>query len=204
MKKQAKAVGKPRREITQGPLAQQKILEAVDHLFYFAGARAVGVDAVAKYAGVSKMALYRQFESKDALLLLYLDRMEEVFWSHFESSIAKHSGQPSQQIVQFFVDLTHRAEGLEFRGCPFVNIAGEFPDPQHPARLKVAQNKATLMVRLLELATATGASDAHRLALGLALLVEGAYAGSQTFAPAERILRRLPDVVRVMVDVELR
>jgi AcrR family transcriptional regulator len=203
VKANKKAVPKPRRQVTQGPQAQQKILEAVDHLFYAEGARAVGVDAVAKRAGLSKMALYRQFESKDELLLAYLARMEEVFWNHFEASVGKHPDKPDRQVVQFFVDLTARAEGPEFRGCPFVNIAAEFPDPDHPARKIVALNKARLLARLLKMAKATKARNPRRLALGLAFLIEGAYAASQTFAPEERILRCMPDVVRAMIDAEL-
>lgn len=204
MKANTKAVAKPRRQVTQGPQAQQKILEAVDHLFYAEGARAVGVDAVARRAGLSKMALYRQFESKEELLLAYLARMEEVFWSHFESSIGRHPGNPDRQVVQFFVDLTRRAEGSEFRGCPFVNVAAEFPDPEHPARKIVALNKAQLLARLLKLAKAMKARNPRRLALGLAFLIEGAYAASQTFAPEEHVLRRMPHVVRAMIDAELR
>jgi AcrR family transcriptional regulator len=204
MQANTKTAAKPRREVTQGPQAQQKILQAVDHLFYAEGARAVGVDAVAKRAGLSKMALYRQFESKDALLLAYLERMDEVFWNHFDTSVGKHPDKPDRQVVQFFVDLAGRAEGSDFRGCPFVNIAAEFPDPEHPARKMVALNKARLLARLLKLAKAMKAGNPRRLALALVFLIEGAYAASQTFAPEERVLRRLPDVARAMIDAELR
>src|SRR5262245_31946842 len=126
------------RKITLGADAQAQILAAADELFYREGARAVGVDAVVKRAKVNKMALYRQFESKDALLLHYLARMDEVFWGYFESSLAQHPGKPREQLVQFFSDLAQRAAKPGYRGCPFVNIAAEFPDAKHPARRLVA------------------------------------------------------------------
>lgn len=198
-----KGASTERRGVLRGPLAQQRILEAVEELFYLEGARAVGVEAVAKRAGVNKMALYRQFESKDALLLQYLARMDEMFWGYFEASLAKHPGRPRQQVVQFFLDLTERAARPGFRGCPFVNIAGEFPDPMHPARRVVAATKARLLARLQALALTAGARDAKRLAAGLAFLIEGAYAASQTFARAENLMPSLPEVVEAIVQAEL-
>lgn len=54
---------------TTGPEAQQHLLRAADELFYREGVRAVGVDAVVERAGVNKMSLYRQFSSKDELVM---------------------------------------------------------------------------------------------------------------------------------------
>ena len=85
---------KPERKVTSAADAQNQILAAVDELFYREGARAVGVEAVVQRAGVNKMSLYRQFESKDGLLLHYLARRDETFWGYVEASIAKHPGQP--------------------------------------------------------------------------------------------------------------
>jgi AcrR family transcriptional regulator len=188
------------RKVTHGPVAQEQILQAVDELFYREGARAVSVDAVVKRAGVNKMSVYRQFASKEDLLLHYLARRDENFWEYFNGSLAKHPGQPAKQLVQFFTDLAARAGRPGYRGCPFVNIAAEFPDPEHPARQMVAQNKALLMARLLELATQAGAKDAQALANGLALLIEGAYAASQTYEPGHPLLAALPQVAQAMVD----
>ena len=195
-----RATAKQPRKITFGPVAQQQILKAVDELFYQEGARAVGVDAVVKRAGVNKMMLYRQFESKDALLLLYLERMDETFWSYFEESVAKHPGNPRAQMVQFFIDLASRAEHTGFRGCPFVNVAVEFPDPTHPARRMVANTKSRLLSRLLELAQAAQADDPQGLADGLALLIEGAYAASQTFGQGHPLMTAISKVAQTMVN----
>jgi AcrR family transcriptional regulator len=194
---------KPTRRVLQGAEAQVRILEAVDELFYREGARAVSVDEVVKRAGVNKMSVYRQFESKDDLLLHYLARRDEKFWSYFDASLAKHPGQPREQLLQFFRDLAVRASQPGYRGCPFVNIAVEFPDPSHPARRLVAQNKTQLMQRLLELATQAGARDAQALANALALLIEGAYAASQTYDPEQSLLAALPQVAEAILAAAL-
>ncbi|MGN6807861.1 MAG: TetR/AcrR family transcriptional regulator [Trinickia sp.] len=168
---------------TAGPTAQQLLLRAAGELFYREGIRAVGVDAVVERAGVNKMSLYRQFSSKDELVVAYLEQASERFFERFDRSIDKHPGEPVRQIAQYFEDLTGRASVEGYRGCPFVNVSAEFPDANHPARQCVARNKTELMARLLALTTAASADDPAYLANALALLIEGIYAASQTYGP---------------------
>jgi AcrR family transcriptional regulator len=195
-----KSPAKPERKVTAGADAQQQILEAVDELFYNEGARAVGVDAVVKRAGVNKMSLYRQFESKDALLQEYLLRRDQRFWAYFNASMDKHPTDPKQQLLQFFSDLAARAGKPGYRGCPFVNVAVEFPDREHPARQAVTENKAQLWKRLHTLAVACGARDPKLLANGMAILIEGAYTASQTYNPAQPLLKTIPQIARNMIE----
>ncbi|HSD39700.1 MAG TPA: TetR/AcrR family transcriptional regulator [Rhodocyclaceae bacterium] len=187
------------RKVTPAQDAQAQILDAIDELFYREGARAVGVDAVVKRAGVNKMSLYRQFESKDALMLHYLAGRETRFWNYFDASLAKHPGKPREQLQQVFADIAERAQKPGYRGCPFVNIAVEFPDPEHPVRGVVAENKKQLMARLLELATQARAHDPQALANGAALLIEGGYTATQTYAPGHPLIAALPQVAAAMI-----
>jgi AcrR family transcriptional regulator len=168
---------------TAGPQAQQHLLRAADELFYREGVRAVGVDAVVERAGVNKMSLYRQFSSKDDLVIAYLERQDQRFFNYVETSFAKHPGEPAKQLIQYFDDLVVRASADDYRGCPFVNVAVEFPDVAHPARQFVIDNKARLMARITALATEAGADDPVALANALGLLIEGVYAASQTYGP---------------------
>ncbi|WP_283148054.1 TetR/AcrR family transcriptional regulator [Silvimonas soli] len=191
------------RTVTQGALAHSQILDAAEELFYQEGARSSGIDAVVKRAGVNKMSLYRQFESKDDLLKQYLQRRDEKFLAYLHASLDKHPGQPRRQLEQFFTDLAARTATPGYRGCPFVNIAAEFPDTEHFARQMVAGNKARLLATLTELAQAAGASDAPGLAAGLALLIEGAYTASQTYAPGNSLLPALPLVAKILLDAAL-
>ncbi|WP_133651112.1 TetR/AcrR family transcriptional regulator [Paraburkholderia flava] len=177
-----RAARRPRTQMA-GHEAQTHLLDAAAELFYREGVRAVGVDAVVERAGVNKMSLYRQFSSKDDLVVAYLERSDEGFFRRFERSVAKHPGEPVKQIAQYFEDLLSRASVPDYRGCPFVNVSAEFPDPAHPARQCVARNKTKLMARLTELATEARADDPVALANALALLIEGIYAASQTYGP---------------------
>jgi AcrR family transcriptional regulator len=188
-----------RRAQTAGSDAQQHLLRAAADLFYKEGVRAVGVDAVVERAGVNKMSLYRQFSSKDDLVVAYLEQSDEQFFRRFDESLAKHPGEPKKQIVQYFVDLAGRASAEDYRGCPFVNVSAEFPEPSHPARVCVLNNKTKLMQRLHELCTEAGARDPSELANGLALLIEGVYASSQTFGPGCGPITVAPRVAEQLV-----
>jgi AcrR family transcriptional regulator len=195
----AKTAAGRTRPHTTAATAQQLLLRAAGELFYQEGVRAVGVDAVVERAGVNKMSLYRQFASKDDLIVAYLEHTNDRFFANFEKSIGMHPGQPVRQIAQYFEDLTQRASREGYRGCPFVNVSAEFPDPTHPAREIVARNKAELTKRLTELTTAAGADDPAALADALALLIEGVYAASQTFGPGCGPILAAPRVAAQLV-----
>src|SRR5580692_6694858 len=191
------------RRITAGAVAHTQILDAAEALFYLEGARNVGIEAVVKRARVNKMSLYRQFESKEDLLRQYLLRRDAKFWAYFDASLAKHPGQPRAQLRQLFVDLAQRTSAASYRGCPFVNIAVEFPDRSHIARRMVADNKARLLKRLRELARAAGARNASFLAKALALLIEGAYAASQTYGFSSALMTALPKAAESLVNAQM-
>ncbi|WP_027797375.1 TetR/AcrR family transcriptional regulator [Paraburkholderia acidipaludis] len=199
----ARTKGKPRTQVA-GPRAQEHLLLAADELFYREGVRAVGVEAVVERAGVNKMSLYRQFSSKDDLVVAYLKRCDDRCFERLEASVAKHPGEPVKQLLQYFDDLSQRASDPEYRGCPFVNVAAEFPDASHPARRSVADNKAKLIARFTELAEAARAADPAALANELALLTEGIYAASQTYGPGGGPILAAPRMAKLLIEAACR
>jgi AcrR family transcriptional regulator len=190
---------KPARRHMDGATAQEQLLDAAENLFYRDGIRAISVDAVVERAGVNKMSVYRQFSSKDDLVVAYLARMDKRFRERVERSIATHPGDPAGALVQSITDLVERASNPDYRGCPFVNVACEFADREHPARISVARNKEYLMARLLALSTAAGAAEPQFLADSLALLIEGVYASSQTYGPGCGPMRAAPATAALLV-----
>jgi AcrR family transcriptional regulator len=182
-----------------GALAQARILDAAEELFYREGARNVGIEAVVQLAGVHKMSLYRQYRSKQNLLLHYLRRRDAQFWQHFETSLAKHPGRPRRQLRQLFRDLSARAGAPGYRGCPFVNIAAEFPDPAHQVRRLVSRFKLRVVQRLTAVAKTAGARRPAALARALALLFEGAYAASQTHGPGNTLIAAIPEIAKTLL-----
>jgi AcrR family transcriptional regulator len=166
----------------RGPVksARERVLETATELFYREGIRAVGIDRVIAESGVAKMSLYRNFASKEDLVLAFLADADRGYWQRWDQAIAQHAGDPRQQIRSLFTMLARRVRRPGYRGCPFINTATEFPDPQHPARAFCHAHKRQLSRRLRDLAQAVGARDPELLADQLHLLIEGAYSSAQT------------------------
>jgi AcrR family transcriptional regulator len=169
--------------------ARERLLEVATDLFYREGIRAVGIDTIIARSGVAKMSLYRNFLSKDDLVVAFLEHRDGIYWAWWDHVMAKNPDDPSMQIDDLFASLARRVTAKSYRGCPFINTATEFPDPDHPARALCLANKRKLRDRLRGLATRAGARDAEALADQLLLLMEGAYASAQTFRTESPALR---------------
>ena len=61
-----------------------------------------------------------------------------------------------------------------YRGCPFMNVSAELPDPQHPARLVALEVTRELRRRVRQLVdTIDGIRDPVELTDQLVLLING-------------------------------
>jgi AcrR family transcriptional regulator len=161
--------------------ARDRILETAAELFYREGIRAVGIDTIIARSGVAKMSLYRNFASKDDLVVAFLQYRDGIYWQWWDHVMAAHPGDAARQIGDLFASLARRVSSPAYRGCPFINTSTEFPDPDHPARTICRANKRELRRRLLDLARRAGARDPATLADQLLLLMDGAYASAQNF-----------------------
>jgi AcrR family transcriptional regulator len=156
---------------------RETILATAMELFYREGMRAVGVDTVVAASGVAKTSLYRWFPSKDALIAAVVAEQDRLFWQWWDRVAARHPGAPRDQLRAMLAGVVKRLNHPAFRGCPFLNLAAEFPDAGHPGRAVCRDNKRELRRRLATLAAAIGACEPLRLADQLGLLINGANAG---------------------------
>jgi AcrR family transcriptional regulator len=182
--------------------ARERIFDVAKDLFYRQGIRAVGVDAIVAAAGATKPSLYRSFPSKDDLVVAYLKYRDDQYWEWWDHTIARHPGQPRQQIIALFKSLAGRSTRPNYRGCPFTNAAIEFPEADHPGRAVAAANKAELRKRLRALAAAAGAREGERLGDQLFLLMEGAYASGQVMGPSGPALH-LAEAADALIQAQL-
>ncbi|HEX9397858.1 MAG TPA: helix-turn-helix domain-containing protein [Burkholderiales bacterium] len=143
-----------------------RILAAADKLFYRQGIRAVGVDAVAAEAGVSKRTLYHHYRTKDDLIAAYLT-------SRFRH-MAPSDAPAREQVLGYFDYLERAFERADFRGCPYVNAVTELSDPKHAAAGIARQFKDQRRQWFLALLTRIGVREPGSLATQLQLLGEGA------------------------------
>ena len=167
---------------------RNRILDTATDLFYQEGVRAVGVDLVVARSGVAKTSLYRHFESKDDLVAAVLERDDANYWASWDQTAAREKsrwgeeGKESSAKKELEAHLRWIARdiaGPKYRGCPFLNVATEFPAPDHPARWVAARHKEELRRRLRELAKQMGVRKPYGLADPLVLLIDGAYVNGQ-------------------------
>ncbi len=184
-------------------LAGERVLEVAADLFYRHSIRAVGVEAIVKQADVAKISLYRSFASKDALIVAYLEHRNVGYWRQMDGLLAEHPGDPRAQLRTLIGFVAERAAMPGYRGCPFINYAGEFPDPSHPGHRVVEANKGEMRERLARLTEALGAPEPAQLANSLFLLIEGAYASSQTLGGREGPAMSLAWAADTLIDAQL-
>lgn len=175
-----------------GMEVRDKILETASDLFYWQGVRAVGVDLVVESAGVAKTSLYRHFETKDDLVAAFLERADLEFWRDWDAVAGAHVGNPRAELDAQLEWIGERAGQADYRGCPHLNVAAEFPEADHPARKVAKAHKRQLRRRLKRIAEGLNVADPEELAGQLAVLINGAFVSTQIFRPKEAapMLRR--------------
>jgi AcrR family transcriptional regulator len=184
-------------------LARDKVFAVAADLFYRKGVRAVGVEAIVRQAGVAKISLYRSFPSKDDLVVAYLEDRNAAFWRQWDEDFARYKEDPRAQLTAIMRYLAHRTTQKGYRGCPFINYCAEFPEPPHPGRAVAEANKYEMRRRFVLIAEAMDAPQPKRLADGLMLLVDGAYAISQTLGGPKGPGHAIVWAAQALVDAEL-
>jgi AcrR family transcriptional regulator len=156
---------------------RRRLIAAADGLFYGQGIRAVGVDAVAEAAGVTKRTLYYHFASKDDLIAAYLEERDLPTLGRYQGLIPE-SGEPAaRQVRRIFEQLGKNAKDPSWRGCSFLRAAAELANlPGHPARVVAARHKKRFEGWLNGILTADGFTEAADLARQIMILFDGAVA----------------------------
>jgi len=173
---------------------RERILLTAHDLFYRDGIRATGIDRVIAESGVAKVTFYRQFASKDALVLAFLAHRHERWMAWFVDALARHGGGPAA-IVPALAEWFARAD---YRGCAFLNSVGEL-GAALPAVVDAARGHKADMTAAIAALLPPGAARG-RVARALALAVDGAIVQSRHLRPSGAALVALGDVVAALVD----
>lgn len=178
---------------------RERVLAAASELFYNEGIRATGVEAIAARASTTKMALYRHFQSKDALIVEWLRQVTAQYWAAFDRIEAAHPDDPRAQILGWATFAADDVAAWSHRGCPFINSIAELPDRDHPARQLIEEHKARQWARLAGLCEAAGLASAEETADEIMIVLEGAQVVAQNRSVAE-IGARLLRIVEAIVE----
>ena len=151
------------------------ILQAAYKLFRRRGFFRVGMDEIARTAGVTKRTLYYHFDSKDALLTAVLASQHERAFGAFQTYGIDLSGGPEQLIDKLFGGLARWSAKPRWAGSGFTRLAIELADLSgHPARSMAHQHKALMEQQLATLLAKANVAAPRERARELVLLVEGA------------------------------
>ncbi|MQW36376.1 TetR/AcrR family transcriptional regulator [Sinorhizobium meliloti] len=159
------------------PNTRERIVSAASKLFYAEGIRAVGVDAVAEAAGVTKRTLYYHFKSKDDLIAAYLEGRDQPNLKLFQKWFSEAEGGVASRVEGIFFNLARAARHPKWKGCGFLRTSAELASmPGHPAIRIGAAHKKKFEDWLRQAFEAEGIVEAEELARQVLLLLDGSFA----------------------------
>lgn len=182
--------------------AYQRILTTAQDLFYRNGYRATGINEIIKKSGVAKATFYAHFPSKESLAYAYVRSMNELENANTLAGLEKYNG-PYARLIGLLKYLTTWSHERDFRGCAYLNISSEIPDPGNPVRLEsVAHYKGVraLVGRLVEQLKAERHKDwdAVQVADDYMLILSGAVAMAQVYHDKKPFLQAIEAVKRLL------
>jgi AcrR family transcriptional regulator len=159
---------------TEGPSTRERILQTAYELFSRHGTHAVGVDAIVARSGVAKMSLYRNFGSKDELILAFLRRREEL-WTRdwLQHEVLRRASAPEDRLLAIFDVFGEWFRREDYEGCAFVNVMLGIDDWDHPVRQASVEHLANIRGFLSGLAAEAGVADPDAFARQWHILMKG-------------------------------
>jgi AcrR family transcriptional regulator len=143
-------------------------------LFSREGIRAVGVDAVTAKAGTAKMTLYRNFPSKDDLVLDFLRRREQIWTQDWLEAESRQRGEtPREQLLAIFDVFGEWFIQPDFEGCSFLTTMIEVNDREHPIHQAAVGHLANIRSYIERVAAEAGIRDVDAFARKWHILMKG-------------------------------
>jgi AcrR family transcriptional regulator len=154
--------------------ARERILATAYELFSRHGTRAVGVDRIIAESGIAKMTLYRNFASKDELILAFLDRRDELWTRAWLQAEAQERGAtPAERLLAIFDTFGTWFAREDFEGCSFINVMLEVVEPDNPVRQATVRHLQEIRNFVGDLAEQAGIQDPDGFARQWHILMKG-------------------------------
>jgi AcrR family transcriptional regulator len=152
----------------------EAVFEAASRLFYDTGIHAVGVDRIAAEAGVTKKTLYDRFGSKERLVVEYLRRRDDRWWTFLAERLEAAPATPRDQVAAVFDASAAWMRDHGAKGCSMVKAHAEVSEPAHPAYPVIVGQKQRMVELFRQIAVDAGVPSPDATAMELLLVHEGA------------------------------
>jgi AcrR family transcriptional regulator len=140
---------------------RERILETAADLFFTQGFRATGINEVIARSGVAKATFYNHFPTKDDLCLAYLrDRNTNEFEAI--SAFVHDHVTPQERFLAVMESVQPWLEANNLRGCAFLNMVAEVPDPRNLLRKEGLEHYESLRRLIQDLAQDLIRSDVQK------------------------------------------
>ncbi|MEU2558751.1 TetR family transcriptional regulator [Streptomyces longispororuber] len=182
----------------RGRGGRERILAAAARLFATQGIGATGMEQVAEQAPVSKRTLYAHFRTKNDLVIAHL-RDLALSGATLEGVLTREDIPPRDRIRRLF----DQPVAAPVRGCPFIDAAAEFPDPESAVHSYAREQKLRMVALIADLVTELGCREPLLLAEQLATLADGAASRAMVLDDAD-YGRHARAAAEVLLDQALR
>jgi len=183
------------------PSPRQRLLDSATNLFTTEGIRVIGIDRILREADVAKASLYSLFGSKDALVIAYLENLDEQYrrrWAERTEAMT----DAEDKILAFFDLAIAEEPDKDFRGSHFQNASNEYPRPETESELGIiaaCMAHRTWMHRTMtDLLTAKNGYPSATQANQLLIFLDGGLAGAR-FVRDVSPLQTARDLARQML-----
>ena len=145
------AVNPPKsRKLRPPSNAKRRLDDTSYELFSAKGVNAVGIDELVTQSGVARMTLYRNYKSKDDLILAFLDLHEKrwtVEW--LATEVERRTSDPLKRLLMIFALFDEWFQESGFRGCALINtlVGSEFGGSGNRAATQKLSNIRLLVER---------------------------------------------------------
>ncbi|MEZ0111518.1 AcrR family transcriptional regulator [Catenulispora sp. EB89] len=177
---------------------RDRLLETARKLFYTEGIHTVPVDRLVTEANVTRATFYRHFPAKENLVEAYLRATDDELRAAVAEALDKGTPQESAAALLELIGEVTCSAG--FRGCHFINASAEYPDPEDPIRVAVAEHRAWFQDTVTRLAERAGHPDPEYAGRVLVLLHDGALSAAELDDPQQvrdTVIRAGRDLLRL-------
>jgi AcrR family transcriptional regulator len=140
---------------------RERILASAADLFFHQGYRATGINEVISRSGVAKATFYHHFPTKDDLCLAYLQNRNTSEYQAI-TAFVQNKKTPRERFLAVMESVGPWLEANELRGCAFLNMVAEVPDPRNLLRKEGLMHYESLRRLIRDLAQELIESDQAR------------------------------------------